>query len=132
MLPDNLSNKAALTANNMPKRGNSQGLDTVDPNTDRRKRRGRTKIENGMTVREMAGTVVQMANLRRPTIIDRELLPRSEYDNVIIEARFDTVFPHLINDKRIELVEPLIDYFGEKHINHLNLFIGFGQEELAM
>jgi hypothetical protein len=132
MIPENLSSKAALTANNMPKRGKTmKGVDYLDENSDRRKR-GKSRIESGMTIREMAGTLVQMATLRRPTIIDRDLLPRSAYDNVIIEARFDTVFPHLVQMKRMDLVEPLIDYFGEKHINHLNLFIGFGQEELAM
>jgi len=107
-----------------------KGMD-VDDGSDKKKKK--TRLEHGMTLREVAGTVAQMtATLRRPTIIDREFLPKSAYDNVIIEARFDTVFPHLIQMNRMDLVEPLLDYFGEKHINHLNLFIGFGQEELAM
>lgn len=133
LLPDHLSNKAALTSNNIPKRGKSmKGMDRPDENVSPRgKKKGGRGLEYGMTMREVAGTVAQFA-MRRPTIVDRELLPKSAYDNVIIEARFDTVFPYLIQMNRMNLVEPLIEYFGEKHINHLNLFIGFGQEELAM
>jgi len=132
LVPESLSNKTALTYNNMPKRGKPlQGMDALDSSPGM-KGRGGTRLEHGMTMREIAGTVVQMNNMRRGTIIDRELLPKSAYDNVIIEARFDTVFPHLIQMNRMDLVEPLLEYFGEKHINHLNLFIGFSQEELAM
>jgi len=133
LIPENLNIKTSLTSNNIPKRGKSiKGVDYVEDGSPRRKR-GKTRLEHGMTLREVAGTVAQMtATLRKPTIIDREFLPKSAYDNVIIEARFDTVFPHLIQMGRMDLVEPLLDYFGEKHINHLNLFIGFGQEELAM
>jgi len=132
LVPESLSNKTALTYNNMPKRGKPlQGMDALD-SSPALKGRGGTRLEHGMTMREIAGTAVQMNNMRRGTIIDRELLPKSAYDNVIIEARFDTVFPHLIQMNRMDLVEPLLEYFGEKHINHLNLFIGFSQEELAM
>jgi len=131
LVPESLSKKTALTFNNMPKRGRPlQGMDDMDSPT--LKKGGGTRLEHGMTMRDIAGTAVQMTNMRRGTIIDRDLLPKSAYDNVIIEARFDTVFPHLIQMNRMDLVEPLLEYFGEKHINHLNLFIGFSQEELAM
>eukprot|EP00330_Aristerostoma_sp_ATCC50986_P008265 CAMPEP_0114594114 /NCGR_PEP_ID=MMETSP0125-20121206/15742_1 /TAXON_ID=485358 ORGANISM="Aristerostoma sp., Strain ATCC 50986" /NCGR_SAMPLE_ID=MMETSP0125 /ASSEMBLY_ACC=CAM_ASM_000245 /LENGTH=44 /DNA_ID= /DNA_START= /DNA_END= /DNA_ORIENTATION= len=42
--------------------------------------------------------------------------PKSAYDNVQIEARFEAVLPHLITLERLDLVDDLISYFGEKNV----------------
>jgi hypothetical protein len=57
---------------------------------------------------------------------------KSAYVNVVIEARFDTIFPHLIELNKLDLTDHLIDVFGEKHLNHLGLFLAHGVEEHAM
>jgi hypothetical protein len=57
---------------------------------------------------------------------------KSAYSNVVIEARFDTIFPHLIELNKLDFVDYLIDVFGEKHINHLGIFLAYGVEDAAM
>ena len=59
-------------------------------------------------------------------------LPRSAYDNVVIEAKFENVFPFLINPDKLEIVDNLIECFGVKNINHLSLFLLHNQEKLAL
>ena len=59
-------------------------------------------------------------------------LPKSAYDNVIIEARIETLIPALNEINRLDALDALIDVFGEKHINHLSLLLAYGLEEQAM
>ena len=59
-------------------------------------------------------------------------LPRSAYSNVVIEAKFESVFPSLIKPDKLEIVDNLIECFGVKHINHLSLFLLHNQEKFAL
>jgi hypothetical protein len=59
-------------------------------------------------------------------------LPRSAYDNVIIEAKIESLIPQLVELDKIDLLDALIDVFGEKHSNHLSLLLAYGLEEQAM
>jgi hypothetical protein len=64
--------------------------------------------------------------------LNREPPPKSAYGNVVIEARFENILPYLAQLDKLEIVETLVDAFGERHINHMNLFIMHGQEKLAL
>lgn len=64
--------------------------------------------------------------------LNREAPPKSAYGNVVIEARFENILPYLAQLDKLDIVETLVDAFGERHINHMNLFIMHGQEKLAL
>jgi hypothetical protein len=69
---------------------------------------------------------------KKPRRAKKSFSAKSAYLNVVIEARFDTIFPHLIELNKLDLTDHLIDVFGEKHLNHLGLFLAHGVEEHAM
>ena len=69
---------------------------------------------------------------KKSFFISRSSPQRSADSKIVIEVRFENIFPYLIQLGKVDIADVLIDAFNEKNVNHLNLFLMHGQEKAAL
>lgn len=57
---------------------------------------------------------------------------KSAYNNVTIECKFENILPYMIQYEKLDVIDVVIDAFGENKVNHLTLLILHTQEAAAL
>ena len=57
---------------------------------------------------------------------------KSAHNNVTIECKFENILPYMIQYEKLDVIDIVIDAFGENKVNHLTLLILHTQEAAAL
>ncbi len=76
--------------------------------------------------------LLKKATQDREFYVNRALPAKSGHANVTIDCRFENILPYLVQLKKLDIIDSLIDSFGETKVNHLNLLILHNQEAAAL
>ena len=140
LIPDNIGNKSQDNSHPLGLRNTlrNMGNNSIeDPNATKKPLFNNSVIGSEHESLIKDGRTPDMSPQKEPVqekdfFVKRGVPAKSAYVNVTIDCKFENILPYLIQLNKTDIIESLIDSFGENKVNHLNLLIMHQQETAAL